>query len=151
MSGRVSGGGQLFSGMAGGFRVPTQEQVRIEQHTTIRISPARPRQPPPFMLDMPPREPGPRFTERSIGRCVPVAHISGVQPDTGNRLILFLRDRRMISAMLERTCRARDFYSGFYIQRTSDGHLCVDRDTLLSRSGANCRLTRIRQLVDIDD
>ncbi len=27
----------------------------------------------------------------------------------------------------------------------------LDGDTLLSRSGANCRLTRIRQLVESDD
>jgi hypothetical protein len=86
-----------------------------------------------------------------MGRCVSVSNISGVQPDNGGRLILFLRDRRMVSAVLERACRARDFYSGFYIERTTDGQLCVDRDTLLSRSGANCKLTRIRQLVDADE
>jgi hypothetical protein len=91
------------------------------------------------------------MVERNIGRCVPVSSISGVQPDSGGRLILFLRDRRMVSAVLERACRARDFYSGFYIERTTDGRLCVDRDTLLSRSGANCKLTRIRQLVDADE
>jgi hypothetical protein len=53
--------------------------------------------------------------------------------------------------MLNRACRARDFYSGFYVERASDGRICVDRDTLLSRSGANCKLTRIRQLVDADE
>jgi hypothetical protein len=31
-----------------------------------------------------------------------------------------------------------------------DGRLCVDRDTLLSRSGMNCKLTRIRELVEQD-
>jgi hypothetical protein len=71
-----------------------------------------------------------------------------VQPDRGSRLILYMRDRRMLSATLERACRARDFYSGFYVDRTNDGQLCVDRDTLLSRSGANCKLTRIRQLIE---
>jgi hypothetical protein len=127
--------------------------VRIEQHMSIRIAPlSRPMpMPPPFMLDMPRHDMAPRMIERNIGRCVPVTSISGVQPDSGGRLILFLRDRRMISAVLERACRARDFYSGFYIERTSDGQLCVDRDTLLSRSGANCKLTRIRQLVDADE
>jgi hypothetical protein len=60
-----------------------------------------------------------------------------------------MRDRRIVQARLERACRARDFYSGFYLARSSDGKLCVDRDTLQSRSGANCKLTRFRQLVEV--
>ena len=144
--------GWVFDKVAQSFRVETQNQVRVEQHMTIRISPSRPRRMPRnFILDLPRREIGPRFTERAIGRCLPAEAISGVQADAGNRLILFLRDRRMISAILERACRPRDFYSGFYIERTSDGQLCVDRDTLLSRSGVNCKLTRIRQLIDLED
>jgi hypothetical protein len=136
------------------FRIESQNQVRIEQHMSIRIAPqARPlTMPPRFLLDnMPRQQLAPRFVERSIGRCLSVSSISGVQPDMGSRLILFLRDRRMISAVLDRACRARDFYSGFYVERTTDGQICVDRDTLQSRSGANCKITRIRQLVDADD
>jgi hypothetical protein len=146
-------GNLIFSDVAERFRLEAQNQVRIEQHMTIRIAPqSRPvTLPPRFMLDMPQRQLAPRFVERNIGRCVSIANITSVQPDTGSRLILFLRDRRMISAMLDRACRARDFYSGFYVERASDGRLCVDRDTLLSRSGANCKLTRIRQLIDPDE
>jgi hypothetical protein len=157
----LPGGGWLFRDVAEGFRVQSQNQVRIEQHMSIRIAPqSRPlTMPPRFILEMQrqqqtqPQQPqfAPRFVERNIGRCLSVAAISGVQPDAGSRLILFLRDRRMISAVLDRACRARDFYSGFYVARTNDGQICVDRDTLLSRSGANCKLTRIRQLVDAGD
>lgn len=144
--------GWTFRDVAESFRVRAQNQVRIEQHLTIRVAPRSRSAPPPrFVLDLPERNAEPRFVERSMGRCMAVSNISGVQPDSGNRLILFLRDRRMVSAVLERACRARDFYSGFYIERTSDGQLCVDRDMLLSRSGAHCKLTRIRQLVDMDD
>jgi hypothetical protein len=150
---RVSAGNgsRTFRDVAETFRIQAQNQVRIEQHMSIRIAPLSRPMPPPFMLDLPRREIAPRMIERNIGRCVPVSSIAGVQPDSGGRLILFLRDRRMVSAVLERACRARDFYSGFYIERTSDGQLCVDRDTLLSRSGANCKLTRIRQLIDADE
>lgn len=144
-------GSRTFRDVAETFRIQAQNQVRIEQHMSIRIAPLSRPMPPPFMLDLPRREIAPRMIERNIGRCVPVSSIAGVQPDSGGRLILFLRDRRMVSAVLERACRARDFYSGFYIERTSDGQLCVDRDTLLSRSGANCKLTRIRQLIDADE
>lgn len=141
----------VFSQVVETFRVQSQNQVRIEQHMTIRIAPSRPTTlPPRFMLDMPRRELPARMIERNFGRCVSASSIAGVQPDSGSRLILYLRDRRMLSAQLDRACRARDFYSGFYMERTNDGQLCVDRDTLLSRSGANCKLTRIRQLVPDD-
>lgn len=134
-------------------RVEPQDawQIRIEQRMTIRISPRSPRTAPPDMfVGLPDGEIGSHFSERKIGKCLSIAGIAGVQPDGDNRLLLFMRDRRLVSAELERACRARDFYSGFYLSHTSDGQLCIDRDTLLSRSGMNCRLTRIRQLVEVD-
>lgn len=140
-----------FETIAQAFRAEPANQVRIEQHTIIRIAP-RPAPPQATLLmDLPRGEIGGRFAERSIGRCLPAAGIAGVQIDRSDRLILFMRDRRIISAQLERACRARDFYSGFYVDRSSDGRICVDRDTLQSRSGTNCKLTRIRQLIEIDE
>lgn len=134
-----------------GYRPVTAEQVHIEQRTTIRIVPRPSPVRPDMLLGIPSREAGPRFIERKIGKCLSVSTIAGVQANGGNRLILFMRDRRIVSAELERACRARDFYSGFYIASNADGQLCVDRDTLLSRSGVNCKLSRIRQLIEIDE
>lgn len=127
-------------------------QVRIEQRMTIRVTPrgSRPSSPEMF-FGIPDEGFESHFSERKIGKCLPMAGIAGVQPNGSNRLLLFMRDQRLVSAELERACRARDFYLGFYLSRTPDGQLCVDRDTLLSRSGMNCRLTRIRQLVADDD
>ena len=76
--------------------------------------------------------------------------IVGVQYRDANRLVLYLRDRRMVSVTLEKSCKARDFYSGFYVARNNDGQLCVERDDILSRSGANCRLSEMRQLVEAE-
>lgn len=138
----------VLSVLTDGFRPPAQNQVRIEQRITIRIAPrAGPPPPPfrPFMMDQPDR---PRISERHAGKCLPIAGIAGVQVGRDNRLMLSLRDRRIISLGLEKGCRAQDFYSGFYVERSSDGQLCVDRDRLQSRSGANCALTRLRQLVE---
>lgn len=143
--------GSPFRVIAESFRARAANQVRIEQRMTIRISPRPAPVRPSMLMDLPGREVGPRFLERKIGKCLPVSGIAGVQPDGGNRLLLFMRDQRLVGAELERACRARDFYSGFYLSRSSDGRLCVDRDTLLSRSGANCKLTRIRQLVESGD
>lgn len=127
-------------------------QVRIEQRMTIRITPRGSRRAAPNMLvGMPDSDPEMEFVERKIGKCIPVSMIGGVQPKSDNRLLLFMRDHRVISAELERSCRAGAFYSGFLLSRSTDGQLCVDRDTLQSRSGSKCKLTRIRQLVEEDD
>lgn len=129
-------------------------QVRIEQRVIIRISPGPiprgggdPRR--GLMAEFAERL-GPRFAERRMGQCLPVGGIVGVQPDGPSRLILFMRDQRIISAALEKGCNARDYYSGFLVERTSDGMICAARDKLLSRTGANCSLGRLRQLVELD-
>jgi hypothetical protein len=126
-------------------------QVRIEQRMTIRITPrsAAP-MPPDMFVGMPGGDGVPQFVERKIGKCLAASSIASVRPDRANRLLLFMRDRRIVSAELDRSCRARDFYSGFLLERSEDGRICVDRDTLLSRSGMNCKLTRLRELVEQD-
>ncbi|PNU02826.1 hypothetical protein [Novosphingobium guangzhouense] len=125
-------------------------QVRIEQRMTIRVSPRSSAVPMPDMFFGMPTDNSAEFSERKMGNCLPASGIVSVRPDRGNRLLLFMRDRKVVSAELARSCRARDFYSGFLIERNEDGRLCVDRDTLLSRSGMSCTLTRIRQLVEQD-
>jgi hypothetical protein len=124
-------------------------QVHIEQRMQIRITPrlAVPERRSVF-VGVPERDVRMEMSERKMGKCLAIGGIAGVQPDKGSRLLLYMRDRRLVAADLERSCRARDFYSGFYLARTQDGQLCVDRDSLLSRSGMSCKLTRIRQLVE---
>jgi hypothetical protein len=125
-------------------------QVRIEQRMIIRITPRAAMPMPEMFVGVPGGEGPPQITERKIGKCLSIAGIASVRPDRANRLLLFMRDRRVVSAELDRSCRARDFYSGFLLEDIPDGRLCVDRDTLLSRSGMNCKLTRIRELIEQD-
>ncbi len=139
----------FFRLIADSFRIDSNEQVRIEQRVTIRISPLAPASAQNILDDVPKRPIGPRFAERKMGKCVSAAGVAGVQPNGANRLLLFMRDQRIVSAELERACSARDFYSGFYVARSSDGQICTNRDTLLSRSGANCKLSKIKQLVEL--
>jgi hypothetical protein len=134
-----------------GFSGEAANQVRIEQRMTIRINPRPAPVTPDMFAGIPTRSIGPRFTERKMGKCLRVSRIAGVQTSGRQRLILFMRDQRIVSAELERACSARDFYSGFYLSRSDDGKMCVDRDTLLSRSGANCKITRLRQLIETRD
>lgn len=126
-------------------------QVRIDRRVTIRITPRREGPRNSLLARLPQRGMSLAYEERDTERCVPMAGISGVQTGTGNRLLLFLRDNRIFSVNLERACRARDFYAGFYIERSEDGQLCVERDELQSRSGAKCEVEAMRQLVVVQE
>lgn len=139
----------VWNAVADSFRAGPAEQVRIEQRMVIRITPLGPQR--EMLADLPRAPLASRFSERKIGKCVPVAGIAGVQIGGDDRLMLFMRDQRLIGAKLDKSCRARDFYSGFYVERSRDGKLCVDRDMIHSRSGATCSLSRLRQLVERDD
>ncbi len=142
-------GRAVWRDIADAFRPQNVGQVRIEQGFIIRITPLGPTR--EMLADLPQAPLATRFRERKVGKCVPVAAIVGVQIGGDDRLMLFMRDQRMIGASLEKACRARDFYSGFYLERNSDGQLCVDRDMIHSRSGASCSLSRLRQLVAIEE
>ncbi|MEP5938729.1 MAG: hypothetical protein ABJ239_10410 [Erythrobacter sp.] len=133
------------------YSVPVQRQVRIERRVTIRIAPQQtaPRQ--NLIADLPRQAAPPKYEERKMEKCLPIEGISGVQTGSGNRLLLYLRDKRVVSAKLEKSCRSRDFYSGFYLERNKDGKLCVDRDKLQSRAGAKCEIDRFRHLVALED
>ncbi|KUR74099.1 hypothetical protein [Novosphingobium sp. FSW06-99] len=120
-------------------------QVQIEQHLIIRITPGNPallRASPPVPRPLPEH-----LRQRRTGQCLPVAGIAGVRPLANNRLLLFMRDRRLIGADLSRNCTARDFYLGFYVTSTDDGQLCAGRDTIHSRAGTTCTISEVHELV----
>lgn len=137
--------------MAGSFRPLEGEQVRIEQHVTVRIGPRPAPIPlPPSMFDDDFSNDSPRFVERKFGKCVPVGGIFGVQSAPGNRILLIMRDQRMVTATLKKGCNSRDFYSGFIVAKNDDGMVCTGRDQILSRSGASCQVESFRELVPVD-
>lgn len=126
----------------------TAEQVSIEQRVTIRINarPAPVRMDDGF-LDRDAREP--QFIERKLGKCLPLNGIAGIQPVSSNKLLLIMRDDRLITAQLEKGCQAREFYSGLIVDRASDGQMCVQREELMSRSGAKCQIVAFRHLIPV--
>lgn len=144
----ASGRGAMSGPGAEGLGDDSWNQVRIEQRVIIRIAPRMPGQ--TFSPQLRPPE-LPRFYERKTSKCLPIASIIGVQPDSPDRLLLMTRGRKLIGASLDKTCRARDFYSGFYVERNEDGQLCAGRDVIHSRAGANCAVTKMRELVEDDD
>lgn len=125
---------------------PVQNQVRIEQRVTIRIAPVT-TSPRLSMMPDARRIALDDLEERNAGKCIALRSIKAVQPSRSNRLLLFTRDRSLMSLRLKKNCFAQDFYSGFYVEPRSDGMLCVDREVLRSRTGANCELTEINRLV----
>ncbi|WP_170304737.1 hypothetical protein [Croceicoccus estronivorus] len=137
----------VWRDLTSSFQAPTQNQVRIQQRVIIRIAPRQPTMPSDMLSALPQGEITPHYEERKFGKCVPVKGIAGVQVNGSNRLLLFLRDRRILSATLDKSCRARDFYSGFYIEPNEDGLLCSGRDQLHSRAGTNCNLGKLRRLI----
>jgi hypothetical protein len=128
-------------------RPPIENQVRIEQRVIIRIAPSSPQRMEQSLAQLNRRSQ--RFEEERLGECVPINMIAGVASQE-KRLLLFMRDRRILSAQLERACNPEDFYAGFYIER-QDGRLCERRDRLQSRAGASCRVTRLNRLVPARD
>lgn len=128
-------------------------QVRIQQRVIVRIAPrsSKPRQSLTAELREVDRPAPPQLVEKRMGDCMKISDIAAVQTTRDDRLMLYLRDRRLVSAKLEKSCSARDYYSGFYLERNEDGKLCRKRDKLLSRSGANCEIDRLRQLVPVSE
>lgn len=131
--------------------IPLQHQVRIERRVTIRISPISPAVRENMVAEFSRPQRQPRYVERKMGKCLPLRSIAAAQTAPGNRLMLYMRDQRIVSASLEKSCQAQDFYSGFYVEPSKDGMLCVDRDKLQARSGAKCELSGLRQMVLLTD
>lgn len=134
-------------GRWGNWHAPVLHQVRIEQHFSIRITPGPAVMPPWAIEAMEEQDRVEPVEERSIGKCLAIASVATLRPGDGDELLLFLHDDRIISATLEKHCSARDFYSGFYIERNADGAICTGRDILHSRSGQNCKVRRLHELV----
>lgn len=120
-------------------------QVRIRQEIMIRVSPRRAdtRELVANWRTVLPRS----YEQRKIGKCISARSIVAVQTVSARDLVLYLSDRRMIRAQLKKSCNARDFYLGFYVEPNEDGALCVGRDTLRARNGATCTIGAIRELV----
>lgn len=123
-------------------------QVRIEQRVIIRV-PRRAgvRQ----EMSAMPQSTAPartqRFQLKKMGRCLPMNEVAGVQVLDDNSLVLHMNDRRMVRAELEKACPARQFYQGFYMERSGDGKLCSGRDVLQARSGGKCSVDDLREMV----
>lgn len=132
-------------------------QMLYHERIVIRIPRVRPVAPaPPPMrgnmrgnsraLSAAPVAATPVWIEKRAADCVPVAALSGASIDRSGDVDLVVADGRRLRAKLDDDCPTLDFYSGFYLKRTTDGQICARRDSLRSRSGARCAITGFRTL-----
>lgn len=115
-------------------RVPLA-QAFIRERVIIRV-PARPR----------PAKPA-RLKEKRAPRCLPMNGVAGAAVIEQDSVDLILKGGRRVRARFESSCPALDYYSGFYIVPTRDGQICADRDSIHTRAGGECQITRFRWLV----
>ncbi len=88
-----------------------------------------------------------KYKEEKIGKCVLVSRLIGSRPEGKDRLEFVTKDQQLIRAYLGDGCLAREFYAGAYVEKSSDGKLCIDRDILHARTGAQCEIDKFRLMV----
>ena len=114
-------------------------QVRIRQQIIIRI-PQGVRQVAPAGASLI------QWRESRGPRCVSASTIIGATMIGQSSVDLILRDNSRVRARLERRCPALDYYYGFYLNATTDGRICADRDVIRSRVGGECGIDQFRTL-----
>lgn len=88
-----------------------------------------------------------RYKEEKVGKCLLMDRLIGARPGPKESLELLTRDGNFIRAYLGDGCLAREFYAGAYVERSADGKICIDRDLLHARTGAQCEIDKFRLLV----
>jgi hypothetical protein len=88
-----------------------------------------------------------KYKEEKIGKCILMDRLVGSRPGPKDSLEILTRDGNVIRAYLGDGCLAREFYAGAYVERSIDGKLCIDRDLLHARTGAECEVDKFRLLV----
>lgn len=112
-------------------------QVIIRQRVIVRV-PAKP------AVIVPPNI---KWREKKAPRCLPMSGVAGAAVIEQSSVDLMLKGGQRIRARFESSCPALDYYSGFYILPTKDGQICADRDSIHTRAGGECQITRFRSLV----
>lgn len=128
-----------------------QFQVRTRQRVMIRITPLSRVSPPPPSVPRRSRPAAPVAAGDEVAQCIPLGEVAGVRLGQGRSLLLYMRDRRVVRTLLERSCQVSSFYSGFYVERPADGMLCAGREALHARSGADCELSAFTDITGSDE
>ena len=119
-------------------------QMMFHQHIVIRI----PRMPAPRPMTMPdPMLPPEAFHEKDGPQCVDSADLVAATIPNDDRVDIMLRGGERLRIRLDKRCRTLDYYTGFYVTAGHDGKVCAKRDSVRTRSGDDCGITKFRRLV----
>ena len=122
---------------AGGDQHYVIHVPRITITTTTIVTRSRPTAPPP----------APPMVERKADDCIRMQRVVGFAVTRNDSVDLIMNDGTRMRARLGNNCPSLGFYSGFYVRPNADGKMCVNRDTIRSRSGGNCSISAFRTLV----
>lgn len=122
-------------------------QMLFHQHIVIRI----PRMPAPRTMAMPePPLPSADFHEKDGPQCVASEDLIAATIPTDDRVDVMMRGGERLRIRLDKKCRTLDYYTGFYVTAGHDGQVCAKRDSIRTRSGDECGITKFRRLVPDD-
>ena len=122
-------------------------QLLFHQHIVIRV-PRMPA-PQPMAAPAPPRAPL-EFHEKDGPKCIPSADLIAATIPTDDRVDVMMRGGERLRIRLDKKCRTLDYYTGFYVTAGHDGQVCAKRDSIRTRSGDECGITKFRRLIPDD-
>lgn len=112
-------------------------QLRIQRTTIIRVPPAKPT----ALISEPIR-----WKEKGGPDCIKWSAIAGAMISSPTSLDVIIRGGKRYRVKLNKSCQAAEFYADFYVKATSDGQICQSRDSIYSRSGGECGISKFKRL-----
>lgn len=94
-----------------------------------------------------PTPPAPPMVERKAEDCIRMQRVVAFAVTRSDSVDLIMNDGTRMRAKLGSDCPSLGFYSGFYVRPNPDGKMCVNRDSIRSRSGGSCAIQGFRTLV----
>jgi hypothetical protein len=86
------------------------------------------------------------WKENGAPKCYSINSVAGVVINQRDSIDLVMKNGTFARAKLEKGCAAIEFTSGLYINPTKDGRMCEDRDSIHSRNGATCEISKFKSL-----
>jgi hypothetical protein len=114
-----------------------QSQIIIQRTTIVRV-PAAPKF--PAITPM-------KWKEKDAPKCIKWSNLAAAMVSSPSTLDLIVKGGTRYRVRLEKSCSAIDFYQGFYVKATQDGQICKDRDSVHSRAGGECGISKFKTLV----
>jgi hypothetical protein len=86
------------------------------------------------------------WKEKDAPKCIMLNALAGMAVNQRDSIDMVMRGGKVYRAKLKKGCAAIDYYSGLYVNPSSDGRLCEDRDKIFSRTGGMCQVAKFKSL-----